>query len=95
MNVGDRMDYLTPFQNSLREIESSDDLEAQRKSFSTLSDNLYRSIKAFRLGRNEGFYEYCPMVFNIEGASWLSDQEKIRNPYSGDKMLPAEKLRKN
>lgn len=83
----DWMNYLTPMQNSLSEIQSADDIEAQRKSFSTLSDHLYKSVKAFGLGGKEAFYEFCPMAFNNEGAYWLSDQAKIRNPYFGDKML--------
>lgn len=83
----DWMTYLTPMQNALNKIQSSDEVEAQRKSFSTLSDNLYKSIKAFGSGGAEAFYVYCPMALNDEGAYWLSDQKKIRNPYFGDKML--------
>ena len=83
----DWMNYLTPMQNSLNEIQSADDIEVQRKSFSTLSGNLYKSVKAFGLGGKEAFYEFCPMAFNNEGAYWLSDQEKIRNLYFGNKML--------
>ncbi len=83
----DWMNYLTPIQASLKEIQSSDDIEVQRKAFSTLSDNLYKSAKAFGLGGKEAFYEFCPMAFSNEGAYWLSDQKEIRNPYFGDKML--------
>lgn len=83
----DWMAYLTPIQNALSEIQSSDDISAQRRSFNTLSDNLYKSAKAFGLGGKEAYYQHCPMAFNNEGAYWLSDQEKIRNPYFGDKML--------
>jgi len=83
----DWMSYLGPIETSLKEIEGSSDIEAQRKSFSALSDNLYKSVKAFGLGGKQAFYEYCPMAFNNEGAYWLSEQEKIRNPYFGDKML--------
>lgn len=83
----DWMNYLNPMQASLKEIEGATDIEAQRKSFSTLSDNLYKSVKAFGLGGKQAFYEFCPMAFNDEGAYWLSDQEQIRNPYFGDKML--------
>ncbi|MBT1701707.1 DUF3347 domain-containing protein [Chryseosolibacter indicus] len=83
----DWMAYLTPIQTSLKEIQATSDIEAQRKSFSTLSDNMYKSIKAFGLGGKEAFYEYCPMAFNNEGAYWLSDQKQIRNPYFGNKML--------
>ena len=57
------------------------------KLFSTLSDNLYKSVKAFGIGGTDAFYEYCPMAFNNEGGYWLSDNEKIVNPYFGDKML--------
>ena len=82
----DWMNFSMPIQNSLREIETASDLEAQRKSFSTLSDNLYKSIKAFGLGGKDAFYEYCPMAFNNQGGYWLSDQSQIRNPYFGEKM---------
>jgi Cu(I)/Ag(I) efflux system membrane fusion protein len=83
----DWMSYVAPLETSLKEIESSTDIEAQRKSFSTLSDNMYKSVKAFGLGGKQAFYEYCPMAFNNEGAYWLSDKEQIRNPYFGNKML--------
>jgi Cu(I)/Ag(I) efflux system membrane fusion protein len=83
----DWMVYLSPMQSSLKGIEASGDIEAQRQSFSTLSDNLYKSIKAFGLGGKEAYYEFCPMAFNNKGGYWLSDEEKIRNPYFGDKML--------
>jgi hypothetical protein len=83
----DWMNYLTPLQISLKEIQENSDIEAQRKAFSTLSDNLYKSVKAFGLGGKEAFYEFCPMAFNNEGAYWLSDQTQIKNPYFGDKML--------
>jgi hypothetical protein len=83
----DWMTYLSPLENALKEIQASRDIEVQRKAFSTLSDNLYKSAKAFGLGGKEAYYEFCPMAFNNEGAYWLSDQSQIRNPYFGDKML--------
>ena len=83
----DWMNYLSPIQSSLKEIQASTDIEAQRKAFSTLSDNLYKSAKAFGLGGKEAFYTYCPMAFNNEGAYWLSNEKQVRNPYFGDKML--------
>ena len=83
----DWMSYLSPIENSLKEIQSNTDIEAQRKAFSTLSDNLYKSIKAFGLGGKEAFYDFCPMAFDNAGGYWLSDQKQIRNPYFGDKML--------
>ena len=83
----DWMNYTRGIESSLKEIQGSDDIEAQRKSFSMLSENLYKSIKAFGLGGKSAFYEFCPMAFNNEGAYWISEAEQIRNPYFGDKML--------
>jgi Cu(I)/Ag(I) efflux system membrane fusion protein len=83
----DWMNYVSEMQKSLQEMQEYGDMELQRKAFSILSDNLYKSIKAFGLGGKEAFYEFCPMAFNNEGAYWLSDQAQIRNPYFGEKML--------
>jgi hypothetical protein len=83
----DWMHYLEGLESSLKEIQTNKDIEVQRKAFSKLSDTLYRSIKAFGLDGTTAYYEFCPMAFNDEGAYWLSDQEKIRNPYFGDEML--------
>ena len=83
----DWMHYLECLEVSLKEIQTNKDIELHRRAFSKLSDNLYKSIKAFGLDGTTAYYEFCPMAFNDEGAYWLSDQEKIRNPYFGDKML--------
>jgi hypothetical protein len=83
----DWMHYLEGLESSLKEIQTNKDIEVQRRAFSKLSDNLYKSIKAFGLDGTTAYYEFCPMAFNDEGAYWLSDQEKIRNPYFGDQML--------
>jgi hypothetical protein len=83
----DWMAHLGSMESALKEILSASDIEAQRKSFSALSDSFYKSVKAFGLGGSTAYYEFCPMAFNNEGAYWLSDAEQIRNPYFGDKML--------
>ena len=83
----DWMVYVAPIESSLTEIAGSGDIEAQRKAFTTVSDNLYKSIKSFGLVGEDAYYTYCPMAFDNQGAHWLSDNDKIRNPYFGDKML--------
>ncbi len=83
----DWMMYSGGLDASLKEIQTSDDIEMQRTAFSKLSDNMYKSIKAYGLGGATAFYEYCPMAFNNTGGYWLSDVAEIRNPYFGDKML--------
>ena len=85
--LNDWANYSNNLDMSLAEITGSNDIEVQRTSFSTLSENLYRSIKAYGLGGTTVYYEFCPMAFNDQGAYWLSDSKQIRNPYFGDKML--------
>jgi Cu(I)/Ag(I) efflux system membrane fusion protein len=83
----DWMNYVSPMEKSLQEMQEYVDIELQRKAFSIVSENLYKSIKAFGLGGQEAFYDYCPMAFNNDGAYWLSDEAQIKNPYFGEKML--------
>jgi len=83
----DWMTYMKSLEGGLKKIEMSGDIEEQRKSFSEVSDGLYKSIKAFGMGGATVYYEFCPMAFDNQGGFWLSNEEKIRNPYFGDKML--------
>jgi Cu(I)/Ag(I) efflux system membrane fusion protein len=83
----DWMNYMDGMETSLETMKSSSDLEMQREAFSDLSDNLYKSIKAYGLGGTTAYYEFCPMAFDNEGGYWLSDAKEIRNPYFGDKMM--------
>lgn len=85
--LNDWANYSNNLDMALSEMVSSDDIEAQRASFSTLSENLYKSVRAYGLGGPTAYYEFCPMAFNNQGAFWLSDSKEIRNPYFGDKML--------
>ncbi|MEQ9305105.1 MAG: DUF3347 domain-containing protein [Marinoscillum sp.] len=72
-------------------IASSDDVEAQRTAFKTVTDGLIASLKAN--DSEDGVYvQYCPMAFDNTGASWLSMSDQIRNPYFGDKMLKCGKV---
>lgn len=95
--LNDWANYSNNMDMALSEIVSSDDIEVQRTAFSALSDNLYKSIKAYGLGTATAYYDFCPMAFNDQGGYWLSDAKEIRNPYFGDKMLTcgrvAEELR--
>ncbi|HRE65721.1 MAG TPA: DUF3347 domain-containing protein [Cyclobacteriaceae bacterium] len=83
----DWMIYLNGLNTSLQSILATEDIEMQREALSTLSDNLYKSIKAYGLGGTNAYYTFCPMAFDNQGAFWLSNEDKIRNPYFGDKMM--------
>lgn len=83
----DWMNFQSGLNTALQSIAATDDIEKQREAFSVLSDNLYKSIKAYGLGGVNAYYEFCPMAFDNQGGYWLSNEEKIRNPYFGDKMM--------
>ncbi|MFP4089228.1 MAG: DUF3347 domain-containing protein [Cyclobacteriaceae bacterium] len=74
-------------QQAVKEIAGTSDLEAQRKSFETLSTALYDKLKENQEVEQTLYKQYCPMAFDDKGAFWLSAQEEIRNPYFGDRML--------
>ncbi|RPD43506.1 DUF3347 domain-containing protein [Paracnuella aquatica] len=68
-------------------ITAASDLKAQRTAFSSLSNDMIAMVKQSGLSSGELYLEYCPMALNDKGASWLSSEKKIENPYFGDEML--------
>jgi hypothetical protein len=84
---------LTSVSNSKKATESASkiaaaaDLEAQRKEFSTLSNEITSLVKVSKLSMGSIYLEYCPMANNNKGAYWLSNEKQIKNPYFGDAML--------
>jgi Cu(I)/Ag(I) efflux system membrane fusion protein len=73
--------------NTIRQINASDNLKDQRKSFSLFNDSFYRVISTFGLMDKTLYYQFCPMMNDNKGAYWLSETVDIRNPYYGDEML--------
>ncbi|MDZ4716035.1 MAG: DUF3347 domain-containing protein [Cytophagales bacterium] len=63
------------------------DLSAQRKVFSSLSNEMAALVKGGKLSGGSLYLEFCPMANGNAGAYWLSNEKEIRNPYFGDKML--------
>ena len=61
--------------------------EKQRLAFSGISTAMYAMLKQAGLKNGGVHKQYCPMAFNDKGAYWLSEEEKIKNPYFGKKML--------
>lgn len=65
---------------------NSDDIESSRHAFRSLSTELADAVKKFGV---EGvvYQQYCPMALDSDGATWLSRNEQIQNPYTPDTML--------
>ncbi|HEU5289194.1 MAG TPA: DUF3347 domain-containing protein [Cyclobacteriaceae bacterium] len=68
-------------------VAALSDLDAQRKAFSTLSNEMKSIVKDGKLASGSLYVEYCPMANDNEGAFWLSNEKQIKNPYFGDAML--------
>lgn len=77
----------------LATIQSTNDLAKQRSAFSTVSDGLYQSIKAFGIKEMDAYYQYCPMARDGDGAHWLSMKKEIQNPYFGSQMMHCGKTK--
>jgi hypothetical protein len=60
------------------------DIEQKRRSFYTLSENLYNLIRTVQYNGEVVYHQHCPMAFkDDEEAYWLSNSNEIVNPYLG------------
>ncbi len=73
-----------------QKIADSDNLKAQRKAFSDLSNEMETLLKG-TITSGKIYKDFCPMALN-GGAYWLSAIKDIRNPYYGAKMLSCGKV---
>ncbi|WP_420317852.1 efflux RND transporter periplasmic adaptor subunit [Ekhidna sp.] len=80
------MKDLSILQKSAKAILNETNLENARMMLSPLSDQLFHSLKKYKV-EVDGYRQFCPMAFDNTGAFWLSDSDKILNPYFGDAML--------
>ncbi len=80
------MNHKKEIKNALEIIKKENDVEKQRTVFIELSNSMI--VLANTFGVHATIYvQHCPMANNNKGADWLSYDEKIKNPYFGDKML--------
>lgn len=63
-------------------ISESTDIAHQREHFQKLSDDFYGLIKNMKTNDVTLYRQYCPM----KKAYWLSQTDKIANPYYGKEM---------
>lgn len=83
----DWMEKENQLRKSIEAITKAKDVEEQRKHFEPLSDVLIESAELFGLTIDIVYVQFCPMAFDDKGAYWLSESDKILNPYFGDLML--------
>ena len=80
------MESYNSLKESATQIIESDDVDEARSPFRTLSDELIAAVQMFGID-GAVYHQYCPMAFDDEGATWLSNDEQIQNPYLPDTML--------
>lgn len=81
------LEYLKKDAESIAETK---DVSYQRDHFTTLSKNIYEVMKISKQ-ETPTYHQFCPMANNGKGASWLSKESAIKNPYYGSQMLSCGK----
>jgi len=67
-------------------IANTTDIKIQRDHFINLSNAIINGVNSFGINQ-EVYTQFCPMADANKGASWLSTEKIINNPYFGASML--------
>jgi Cu(I)/Ag(I) efflux system membrane fusion protein len=78
--------YAGSISAELKGLAGETGLEAKRRSFQMVSDELYDLIRIVGYDQAPVYRLYCPEAFEDHGAAWLSNSPVIRNPYLPEKM---------
>lgn len=78
---------LKPIKKQLMTLMKANNIESLRKEFKPFSNEWIKVIKGVKNLPKTVYVQICPMADNGEGASWLSLNEEIANPYYGASML--------
>jgi Protein of unknown function (DUF3347) len=78
--------YTGTISGSAKGLRGETDLIKKKREFQLLSEALYNLIRTVRYDRQKLYHQHCPMAFNDEEeAWWISNSNKIDNPYLGRK----------
>jgi hypothetical protein len=76
--------------NQLKEsagkLAEAQDIKSQRQAFVQLSQQLYQVVQNNNVTDKPLYWQHCPMAMGGQGANWLSYNEKVQNPYMGQRM---------
>ncbi|MEP6750591.1 MAG: DUF3347 domain-containing protein [Bacteroidota bacterium] len=71
---------------SAKGLRGEQDLTKKKREFQMISEALYNLVRTVRYDRQKLYHQHCPMAFNDdEEAWWISNSNKIDNPYLGRK----------
>ena len=71
---------------SAAKLAQAKDLTSMREQFTSFSLQLYQVEQASDLTEQTLYWQHCSMAMNGQGANWLSLEEKVQNPYMGQRM---------
>lgn len=71
---------------SAAKLAQAKDLTSMREQFDSFSQQLYQVEQASDLTDQTLYWQHCSMAMNGQGANWLSLEEKVQNPYMGQRM---------
>ncbi|MBN8853792.1 MAG: hypothetical protein BGO55_11265 [Sphingobacteriales bacterium 50-39] len=72
-----------------RHISEKKEIGHQREHFASLSTNMMTLAKDVKLSEQAIYEDYCPM----KKATWLTNDQTIKNPYYGSSMLTCGKIK--
>lgn len=65
---------------------ASKNIEELRNSLEGITLELVKAVENQGYDKSALYVQFCPMANDGKGAKWLSESEKIANPYFGQKM---------
>lgn len=84
------MKVMNDLKSDTDKIANATNIEKQRASFITLSENMYQLMKVSKI-ETPIYVQHCPMANDGKGANWLSKENQVKNPYYGSKMMSCGK----
>lgn len=78
--------YSTSISAEVEAMKTEMSTKQQRRSFYTISENLFNLLRVVQYDRSTIYHVKCPMAFNgNEEGFWLSGKREVVNPYFGEK----------
>lgn len=81
------INHLGKMEKQFLTISNSEDIAKQREQFVRLSNHMIAIGVNLKSPSHPIYVQHCPMANTDRGASWLSLDKEIKNPYYGESML--------
>ncbi len=79
--------HINTINKTTDEMANSTSSKEQRTQFNPLSESMVAMASSLSGMKHTVYVQFCPMADGNKGGSWLSFENKVLNPYFGEKML--------